>query len=131
MTRWKKWIGVALLFLLGFLCGLASGRFLRWGAPPSPDRILARIGEDLSEQLQLSPEQQQVFEEAARDAQSQLREVHRSVRPQIEKIFDQVQDRLIPVLTEEQKEKLEEIRQRRRMLIRRPPRRGLEEDEGP
>ena len=119
MKRWKSLVGVLLLFVLGFLSGLAFDQLMNRRRPPSPDQFLARMEAGVVRELQLTPQQMDVFDRAIRDAQKKLQELHRSVRPKLEAILDEAQDQLLPVLTEDQKRALAEMRQRHKQRIRR------------
>ncbi len=126
MKRWKSLLGVILLFILGFLSGVTFDQFSSRRRSPSPDQFLARMEAGVVRELQLTPEQKEVFDGAILEAQKQLEELHRSVRPKVDSILDKAQDKLLPVLTEEQKATLAEMRRRheermQRFENRQPP----------
>lgn len=114
MNRWKSIIGVLLIFGAGFLSGFTVSSYLGRGSPgpPRPDEFLARVQENTVRDLSLTPEQQAVLAQAVVQARKQLEKLNREVHPRVREIIRGAQDKLIPVLTSEQKARLEEIRRK-------------------
>lgn len=131
MIRWKSIIGVLLIFGAGFLFGFTVSSYLgKDGGPPRPDEFLSYVQESTIRDLSLTPEQQAVLAQAVVQARKQLEELNREVHPRVRTIIRGAQDKLIPVLTPEQKAKLEELRKRRqRQHKKEPPQPKPEEDE--
>lgn len=114
MNRWKSIIGVLLIFGAGFLSGFTVSSYFEKGAsgPPRPDEFLSFVQEKTIRELSLTPEQQAVFAQAVVQARKELEHLNREVHPRVRAIIREAQDKLVPVLTPEQKAKLEEIRSR-------------------
>jgi Spy/CpxP family protein refolding chaperone len=131
VKRWKSLLGVLLLFVLGFLSGMAFDQFTSRRRPPSPNQFLAHIEANVVRELKLNPEQKKVFDSAIQDAQRQLEELHRSTRPKVAAILDAAQDKLLPVLTEKQKAILAEMRRSHKERMQRFESRSASPDEKP
>ena len=122
MRSWKSIIGVLLILGVGFLSGFTVSSYL--GGPqgrPNPDEFLAMVQESTIRDLSLTPEQQAVLAQAVVQARKQLEELNRQVHPRVKAIIRGAQDTLVPVLTPEQKAKLQEIRERHRRRHREEP----------
>jgi Spy/CpxP family protein refolding chaperone len=132
LNRWKSIIGVLLILGVGFLSGFTVSSYLgkRASRPPRPDEFLSIVQENTIRDLSLTPEQQAVLAQAVVQARKQLEELNREVHPRVRAIIRGAQDKLIPVLTPEQKAKLEEIRMRHQRRHREEPAKGAGEKEG-
>jgi hypothetical protein len=127
VRHWKAMIGIALLFALGFLSGMLVTTWrlrpvLR--REPPPDRALAFLVRELPRELDLDETQRAQVQKAVREARRDLRVVQREFRPRVDEILGRAHDSILPLLTDEQRDKLEKLRQRRSP---RRPRRRLEE----
>lgn len=111
LRRWKAWVGILLLVCLGFLAGaLTSFWYLHRDFMLRPDRALAYMEQHMVSRLELTSEQQQVLETAVRQAQLELRQVIADAKPEVEAIILRAQEKLVPLLSQEQLERLEELR---------------------
>ncbi len=125
MARWKAWVGMLLLFTLGFLSGtVASYWYLHRDYMMRPDRFLSVMGEHMIAYLELTEEQKAVLEEAIRQAQDEFRAMIERAKPEAEEIVRRAQDKLVPLLTTEQLKRLEEFRREGERI-----RRKMEEEE--
>lgn len=111
MPSWKAWVGMLLLFAVGFLAGtVASYWYLHRDYMMRPERFLSVMEQHMIAYLQLTEEQQAVLEEAIRQAQQEFRAMIDRAKPEAEAIIRRAQDKLVPLLTEEQLRRLEEFR---------------------
>ena len=114
-NRWQVRIAATVIFVLGFAAGiLALNVYRTWARDRHPrDRF-----EQMSERLQLSADQKTKVQEIFTDTREQLRAVRRESEPKVNEIRRQADGRLQTVLTPEQWEKFQSIRDEFR------PRRG-------
>ncbi len=111
MPSWKAWVGMLLLFAVGFLSGtVASYWYLHRDYMLRPERFLSAMEQHMITYLQLTEEQQAVLEEAIRQAQQEFRAMINRAKPEADAIIRRAQDKLVPLLTEEQLRRLEEFR---------------------
>jgi Spy/CpxP family protein refolding chaperone len=127
-------LGLLLLaFLAGALGGVAADRLLGSsraesamdGRPPGrggpgPAGIFPR-GLPLARQLDLTPEQRQRIGEILREERAKSDSVMRAMRPALQARYDSATDAIRAVLTPEQRERFDSLRERRRERMR-PPR---------
>ena len=78
------------------------------------ERVLSSMEHRLPQHLELSVRQRAILEEAVSEAETQLKALHEEMRPRVLGIFQRVEGKLLPTLTEEQKVKFENIRRRER-----------------
>ena len=118
-NKWQVRIAAAIIFVLGFAAGILALNVYRG---------LARNGgpgnrmEELSERLKLTPEQKTKVQEIFGDTREQLRAVRRESEPKVEEIRRQADGRLQTVLTPEQWQQFQKIRDERQRRGRGGPR---------
>jgi len=118
-NKWQVRIAAAIIFVLGFAAGILALNVYRG---------LARNGgpgnriEELSERLKLTPEQKTKVQEIFGDTREQLRAVRRESEPKFEEIRRQADGRLQTVLTPEQWQQFQKIRDDRQRRGRGGPR---------
>jgi len=118
-NKWQVRIAAAIIFVLGFAAGILALNVYRG---------LARNGgpgnriEELSERLKLTPEQKTKVQEKFGDTREQLRAVRRESEPKFEEIRRQADGRLQTVLTPEQWQQFQKIRDERQRRGRGGPR---------
>ncbi|HKG78087.1 MAG TPA: periplasmic heavy metal sensor [Pyrinomonadaceae bacterium] len=118
-NKWQVRIAAAIIFVLGFAAGILALNVYRG---------LARNGgpgnrmEELSERLKLTPEQKTKVQEIFGDTREQLRAVRRESEPKFEEIRRQADGRLQTVLTPEQWQQFQKIRDERQRRGRGGPR---------
>jgi Spy/CpxP family protein refolding chaperone len=124
-NRWQVRIAALIIFLLGFAAGaLALNAYRGWahGRGQTPgDRF-----EQLSNRLQLNSEQKTKVQQILGDTREQLRAVRKDSEPRVNEIRQQTDQRLQQVLTPDQWQRFQQMRNEMRA------RRGRDgRDEGP
>src|SRR5919106_1749895 len=114
-NRWQVRGAAAVIFVLGFAAGILPLNVYRgWvRRPPPRDRF-----EQLSERLQLSPEQKTKVQQIFGETREQLRALRRESEPRVHEIRSQADAQLQQVLTPEQWQQFQTMRSEMR------PRRG-------
>ena len=114
-NKWQVRIAAAIIFVLGFTAGILALNVYRG---------LARNGgpgnrfEELSNRLQLTPDQKTKVQEIFGDTREQLRALRRESEPKVEEIRRQADGRLQTVLTPEQWQQFQKIRDERQSIHR-------------
>jgi Spy/CpxP family protein refolding chaperone len=108
-NRWQVRIAALIIFVLGFTAGILALNVYRG---------LARSGQgnridELAERLQLSAEQKTKVQEIFSDTREQLRAARQEMEPRMTEIRRQADGRLQTVLTPEQWEKFQRLRDER------------------
>ena len=109
-NKWQVRIAAAIIFVLGFTAGILALNVYRG---------LVRNGgpgnrfDDLSERLQLTPDQKTKVQEIFGDTREQLRALRRESEPKVDEIRRQADGRLQTVLTPAQWEQFQKIRDER------------------
>jgi len=109
------WVGI--VFLLGAALGGVLGYVFahRSYAAPAPLTEAQKTSQKvqrLTNELNLTPEQQKQLDEILTDVQAQYKAIHASTEPQIDATRQKGRDRIRAVLTPEQKPKFEEFLKR-------------------
>jgi Spy/CpxP family protein refolding chaperone len=122
-NRWQVRIAATIIFVLGFAAGiLAMNVYRGWARNGGPPRN--RIDE-MSERLNLTADQKTRVQEIFSDTREQLRALRRESEPRMDEIRRQADGRLQTVLTPEQWQQFQTIREeRQRRGGRRGPPRG-------
>src|SRR5678816_262172 len=110
-NRWQVRVAAMIIFVLGFTAGiLALNVYRGWarGAGGRDNRM-----DELSERLQLSADQKTKVQEIFNDTREQLRAVRRETEPRMEEIRRQADGRLQTVLTPEQWQQFQRLRDER------------------
>lgn len=117
-NRWQVRVAAVIIFVLGFTAGiLALNVYRGWahsGGGPG-NRI-----DELAERLQLTAEQKAKVQEIFSDTREQLRAVRRETEPRMQEIRRQADGRLQTVLTSEQWQRFQRIREERQRRGRGP-----------
>ncbi|HYR75069.1 MAG TPA: periplasmic heavy metal sensor [Pyrinomonadaceae bacterium] len=124
-NRWQVRIAAVIIFLLGFAAGgLALNAYRGWarGRAATPeDRF-----EQLSKRLELNSEQKTKVQQILGDTREQLRAVRKDSEPRVNDIRQQTDQRLQQVLTPDQWQRFQQMRNEMRA------RRGRDgRDDGP
>jgi Spy/CpxP family protein refolding chaperone len=106
-NRWQVRIAATIIFVLGFAAGLLAMNVYRSWARNGPPRDRF---EQMAERLQLTADQKTKVQEIFTDTREQLRAVRRESEPKVSEIRRQADGRLQTVLTPEQWEKFQSIR---------------------
>lgn len=116
VIRWKLISGLLLVFVLGILAGsVGTGFYLKHRLVPlikEPRARKAFIMKRLSNKLNLTPDQQSKIEPIVNQMIEKRREYYRKTRPEIKTIMDQGFDQIKEQLNENQKKKLDELREK-------------------
>ena len=110
-NRWQVRVAAVIIFVLGFTAGiLALNVYRGWarGAGSRDNRM-----DELSERLQLTADQKTKVQEIFNDTREQLRAVRRETEPRMEEIRRQADGRLQTVLTPEQWDRFQRLRDER------------------
>ena len=115
-NRWQVRIAALIIFVLGFTAGILALNVYRG---------LARGGQgnridELAERLQLSADQKTKVQEIFSDTREQLRAARQEMEPRMTEIRRQADGRLQTVLTPEQWEKFQRLRDERQRRGRGP-----------
>ena len=123
-NRWQVRIAAVIIFLLGFAAGgLALNAYRGWarGAGPTrEDRF-----EQISKRLELNSEQKTKVQQILGDAREQLRALRKESEPRVDTIRQQTDQRLQQILTADQWQRFQQMRNEMR------GRRGGGRDDGP
>ena len=116
-NRWQVRIAATIIFVLGFTAGILALNVYRGWARNPGNRM-----EELSERLQLTADQKTKVQEIFGDTREQLRAVRRETEPRMDEIRRQADGRLQTVLTAEQWQQFQRIRDERQRRGRGGPR---------
>lgn len=115
-NRWQVRIAALIIFVLGFTAGiLALNVYRGWMGGGRGNRI-----DELAERLQLSADQKTKVQEIFSDTREQLRAARQEMEPRMTEIRRQADGRLQTVLTPEQWEKFQRLRDERQRRGRGP-----------
>ena len=114
-TRWQVRLAAALIFVLGFVAGiLALNVYRSWARNMGGPR--ARF-EQMSQRLKLNEDQKAKVQQIFTDTREQLDALRKESEPRMQEIRKQADERMRQVLTSEQWEQFQKMREER-------PRRG-------
>lgn len=109
-NRWQVRVAAAIIFVLGFTAGILALNIYRGLVrADGRDRI-----EQLSERLNLNADQKTKVQQILSDTRDQLRALRRESEPRVDEIRGQADERLKQVLSEEQWQQFQNIRNERR-----------------
>ena len=120
-NRWQVRIAASIIFVLGFAAGILALNVYRGWAHPNREKDRF---EQLSERLQLNAEQKTKVQQILSDSREQLRAVRRESEPKMNEIRREADGRLQTVLTPEQWEKFQALREERQRRVGRGGPRG-------
>lgn len=116
VIRWKLISGLLLVFVLGILVGsVGTGFYLKHRLAPlikEPRARKAFIMKRLSKKLNLTPDQKTKIEPLVEQMIEKRREYYGKTRPEIKIIMDQGFAQIKKELNEDQKKKLDELREK-------------------
>lgn len=109
-NKWQVRIAVVVIFLLGFAAGiLALNVYRGWvraaGAGRGEDRF-----EQMSARLQLNAEQKTKVQQVLGDTREQLRALRKESEPRVSEIRKQTDQRLQQILTPDQWQRFQQMR---------------------
>ena len=109
-NRWQVRVAAAIIFVLGFTAGILALNIYRGLVrADGRDRF-----EQLSERLNLNADQKTRVQQILSDTRDQLRSLRRESEPRVDEIRRQADERLKQVLSEEQWQQFQNMRNERR-----------------
>lgn len=108
-NRWQVRIAAVIIFVLGFTAGILALNVYRGLTPRGPGNRI----DELAERLQLTADQKTKVQEIFSDTREQLRAARQEMEPRMADIRRQADGRLQTVLTPEQWEKFQRLRDER------------------
>ena len=109
-NRWQVRVAAIIIFVLGFTAGiLALNVYRGWGRGGGPGNRM----DELSERLKLTADQKTKVQEIFNDTREQLRAVRQETEPRMEEIRRQADGRLQTVLTPDQWQQFQRLRDER------------------
>ena len=109
-NKWQVRIAAAIIFVLGFTAGiLALNVYRSWARNMTP----ANRFDNLAERLKLNADQKTKVQEIFSDTREQLRALRKESEPRVNEIRRQADGRLQTVLTPEQWQQFQKIREER------------------
>jgi len=122
MKTWKAILVLALVFFAGIVLGVVGTRvvirhFVQQ-AIVHPERVQALIERNLTRKLRLDGGQQIELESILTDARTDLHALRAQYQPQAADIFRKADARITKLLTPEQLERYEKLKQQNRILTR-------------
>lgn len=115
-NRWQVRIAAVIIFVLGFTAGiLALNVYRGWARGGQGNRI-----DELADRLQLTADQKTKVQEIFSDTREQLRAARQEMEPRMAEIRRQADGRLQTVLTPEQWQKFQRLRDERQRRGRGP-----------
>ena len=113
-SSWQVRAAAAVIFLLGFAAGaLALNAYRAWrdahAQPTQQDRF-----KQMSQRLQLSPEQEAQVRQVFDDTRSQLDALRKESEPRVQEIRGRADERLRQALTPEQWQRFQQMREEMR-----------------
>jgi len=124
--KWKLVSGFVLVFVAGGIAGAALGGFYAqhlFFDVHHPRRVSDRMKERLRAELSLTPEQVAKISPIADKTDAQLQEIRRDTGRRVHEIMAEAHKEIAANLTDEQRQKLQQIEERhRRWRHRRGPR---------
>ena len=119
--RWKLLLAFVLVFVAGAACGFFGAVHMHqiFFAHMAPDSMARHMKERLRVELSLTPDQMQKISPIVDHAVSQLKTTREQTMRSVHEIFSQTHHEIQPLLTPEQRIKLEEMEKRHSRLLHR------------
>src|SRR6185369_2075444 len=111
-NRWQVRVAAVIIFVLGFTAGILALNVYRGWAHRGPGADGDRF-DRLAERLQLTADQKPKVQEIFSDTREQLRAVRQETEPRMQEIRRQADGRLQTVLTPEQWQQFQKLRDER------------------
>ena len=109
-SKWQVRVAVVVIFLLGFATGiLALNVYRGWVRAAGPGRGEDRF-EQMSARLQLNAEQKTKMQQVLADTREQLRALRKESEPRVSEIRKQTDQRLQQILTPDQWQRFQQMR---------------------
>jgi len=117
--QWKLIAGFLLVFAAGGITGaFVGGSYARhhFFELHRPERIGARMKDELRAELNLTPEQVAKISPIIDNVDSQLRDIRRQTGQRVHQVMAEAHRQMAANLTDEQRQKLQQIEERHRRL---------------
>ena len=109
--KWQVRLAALAVFVLGFAAGaLALNAYRAWSAGQGRGEHRRDRFEQMAERLQLNEEQRSQVKQILSDTRAHLRALHKESEPRFEEIRRQTDERLQQVLTPEQFQKFQQMK---------------------
>src|SRR5262245_46816364 len=109
-NRWQVRVAALIIFVLGFTAGILALNIYRRARPLGGGNRM----DELAERLKLTADQKTKVQEIFSDTREQIRGVRREMEPRMNEIRSQADGRLQTVLTPEQWQQFQKLRDERR-----------------
>ena len=109
-NRWQVRVAALIIFVLGFTAGILALNIYRRARPLGGGNRM----DELAERLKLTADQKTKVQEIFSDTREQIRSVRREMEPRMNEIRSQADGRLQTVLTPEQWQQFQKLRDERR-----------------
>ena len=119
--RWKLIVAFVLIFLAGAACGFFGAIHMHQAffARMAPDSMAQHMKERMRKELKLTPDKMQKISPIIDRTASQLQKARDQTMQSVHGIFSQSHREMEPLLTPEQRVKLEQMEERHRRLLHR------------
>ena len=122
MNKLKPVLLLALVFFAGIAVGVVGTRLvvrqMVRTAMERPDRIRLMMERRLDRRLNLTPDQRTRLHEILTGTQAQLRSLRQEIRPQLVAVIGRADRDILAILTPEQRERFERMKQENPLLWR-------------
>jgi Spy/CpxP family protein refolding chaperone len=109
-SKWQVRVAVVVVFLLGFAAGiLALNVYRGWVRAAGPGRGEDRF-EQMSARLQLNADQKTKIQQVLADTREQLRALRKESEPRVSEIRKQTDQRVQQILTPDQWQRFQQMR---------------------
>lgn len=120
MKKLKPWLVIALVFVAGFVGGVAVTRGVVrrtvQTALANPDRVRELIERRLAARMPLDAGQREKVRAALAGAQRELRDLRQEFAPRFREILSHAESRIVLVLTPEQRARFEKFKEENQRL---------------
>lgn len=120
MQKLKIGLVIALIYVAGVATGVVANRavvrHMVASAVQNPQRIKVLIEKRLTRRLKLDPSQQTKVEQILNQTQNDLRSLRQDFAPRFQAIMLETQSEISAVLTPEQRQRFEKLREENRSL---------------
>ncbi|MDB6065375.1 MAG: hypothetical protein JWR26_1583 [Pedosphaera sp.] len=125
MNKLKPVLAVLVVFAAGLVFGVVGTRVVMRRTIQAmvnhPEAVRERVELELVRKLRLAPDQRRKVHQIMVDTQLQLRELRRDAQPRFMLIVSNSQSQIASVLTPEQRERFEKLREGNRRFLPLPP----------
>jgi biopolymer transport protein ExbB/TolQ len=119
----KAIVGVAIIFIIGVMIGSVGTYTLMMlklrDIFKSPDHFSQFMGQRISRKLRLDPDQKEQLLEVVEKTHARIKEIRQEITPRLETVFREAEDDIKSFLRPDQKERLEEMIQRKETFLAR------------